>query len=1182
HGGPHAYGRPLTPSEILVMTFTRAATRELSDRIRARLLEAARMFRGEALPQATDTLMSTLLAAYPEGEARKTAAWRLANAAESMDDAAVLTIDAWCQRMLREHAFDSGNLFDETLLADEALLQTQAALDYWRVACYPLGQDELRVVLQVWKSATALVADMRGLRGKALDAAPEGWTLQQVLAQALQARSQAVAQLKVGWADKAQAMRQWLDDQLARKDKSWIGTKLQARHYTSWLTTLREWALGQNTADIPDLKKGWERLTPEGLYDARKPDAAPLALPAMFAELAALKSALEELPKVVVALRSHAAANVAQRLRLLKQRSATFGFADMLQRLNTALAGDHGKGLRERIRSQYPVVLIDEFQDTSPVQLNIFDQIYGVAHNDPQTALMLIGDPKQSIYGFRGADIDSYLRARRHTAGRHYVLGTNYRSTHDVVNAVNHVWARAEKAWDSGAFLYKSGSEQPLPFLPVAAQGREEALLRGASPIPALTLVHDGQIDKVGAMRRRSAARCAEQIVAWLNDPQTGFVTPGQAEQRLRPADIAVLVRTGKEAALVRQALGRRGVASVYLSDKDSVFQSEEALDLLHWLRGVAQPQDVRLVRAALATGTLGLSLSTLKQMANDDALLDSYAVRLLDLHQVWQSQGVLAMLRHTLHLWELPSRWLAEPQGERRLTNVLHLAELLQSASSALEGEQALIRWLANQLQDPQGQGDEHILRLESDAGLVKVVTIHSSKGLEYAVVCLPFATGFRTLEPRKLGAIELADEQGQRRTLLHFSDQELAQADRNRLREDLRLLYVALTRARHALWVVFAAQKVGSSDRCATQLGAAGYLVGGSEEREVDDWREQLRSLVAGQAGMLLEEAGPITCTLLNRPEAERPLQAERIYSHKLDQSWTIASFSKLSKGVSERAVPLSLGTHRPADDEVQPGADASPYPVPTPPIPGDPPRADWHAMARGPAAGNFLHDQLEWLAAEGFALADNPDLAERLRRRTSRHAPNMDADGVVQWLQAVVSTRMPGVEAALCELGAVLPEMEFWLPAHSLDTPAIDAICASHILPGLERPALPASQLHGMLMGFADLVFEHQGRYWVLDYKSNHLGPDDAAYHRDALDHAMLAHRYDVQAALYMLALHRLLRSRLGSAYLPEQHLGGAIYFFLRGVRGPCAGVCHIAAGMPMLDGLDQMLLHQGEGA
>ena len=186
HGGPNAFAQPRTPADILVMTFTRAATRELSDRIRERLLEAAGVFRGESLPQANDTLMRTLLAAYPEGEARQSAAWRLANAAESMDDAAVLTIDAWCQRMLREHAFDSGNLFDETLLADETLLQTQAALDYWRLACYPLAPDELRAVLRVWKNAAELVADMRDLSHKVLEEVPAGWTMQQLLAHVTQ------------------------------------------------------------------------------------------------------------------------------------------------------------------------------------------------------------------------------------------------------------------------------------------------------------------------------------------------------------------------------------------------------------------------------------------------------------------------------------------------------------------------------------------------------------------------------------------------------------------------------------------------------------------------------------------------------------------------------------------------------------------------------------------------------------------------------------------------------------------------------------------------------------------------------------------------------------------------------------------------------------------------------------
>lgn len=176
---------------------------------------------------------------------------------------------------------------------------------------------------------------------------------------------------------------------------------------------------------------------------------------------------------------------------------------------------------------------------------------------------------------------------------------------------------------------------------------------------------------------------------------------------------------------------------------------------------------------------------------------------------------------------------------------------------------------------------------------------------------------------------------------------------------------------------------------------------------------------------------------------------------------------------------------------------------------------------------------------------------------------------------WLTRVVGQPLHGPGAPLRALDRVLPEMEFWLPAGQIDTPAIDRLCREHLLPGVDRPGLPQSRLHGMLMGFADLVFEHGGRYWVLDYKSNHLGPDDAAYSAAALQGAMAAHRYDVQAALYLLALHRLLRARLGPAYDPVQHLGGAVYLFLRGIDGPAGGCCTLPAPMALLQALDAML-------
>ena len=241
-----------------------------------------------------------------------------------------------------------------------------------------------------------------------------------------------------------------------------------------------------------------------------------------------------------------------------------------------------------------------------------------------------------------------------------------------------------------------------------------------------------------------------------------------------------------------------------------------------------------------------------------------------------------------------------------------------------------------------------------------------------------------------------------------------------------------------------------------------------------------------------------------------------------------------------------------------------------------------AVWHLFQRGPVVGNFLHDQLEWLAGEGFALEADTPLAERLRRRCERAGYSAEADSVIQWLAAVVSTPLPTLGVALNGLQHVLPEMEFWLPTGQLQASQVDALCHQHLLPGQPRALLPERTLHGMLMGFADLVFQHEGRYWVLDYKSNHLGADGAAYHLEALTQAMAAHRYDVQSAVYLLALHRLLRQRLGAAYDPAQHLGGALYLFLRGIDGPESGVFTVAPPLQLLDALDQLLASEEHSA
>ena len=1161
--------RPLLPQDVLVMTFTRAATRELSDRIRARLTEAAQVFRGVA--ETDDHFLKQLRDEYDEGEPREQAAYRLALAAQAMDDAAVYTIDAWCQRMLREHAFDSGNLFEEQLVGDEAALRLEAVQDYWRQQLYPMAVPQVEQVLCIWPDVEALDKDMKALIPVPLPDAATG-TLVQVLEAALAEREAQLQALKQGWDEKADNLLGWIQAQLEQHKASWDGRKLSAKKCAEWLGVLKSWAAGSDDASA--LKKnmkeaGWARFTPEGLLACRKPGEPPLDLPPESQAFADLQKALQNLPDAEHAARLHARTHVQQRMSELKRRSGQFGFTEMLQRLDLALADpDAGERLAQRLRAQFPVAMIDEFQDTSPLQFRIFDRIYRTADNRQDAALLLIGDPKQSIYGFRGADIHSYLAARRATAGRHHVLRTNYRSTQAVVDVVNR-WFQIP----GDAFGYRTADEDPLPFQPVGAQGREEVFRTCDGDVPALTVVHDATLRSQRDALQHLSALCAEQIVLWLSDRQARFADDKQGDKALQPKDIAVLVRTGKEAAAVREALRVRGVASVYLSDRDSVFASDEAQDLCLWLRGVAEPQDMRRVRAALGTRTVGLSLAELHDLATDDELLDQRAEQMRELHQTWQTQGVLAMLRQSLHVLQLAGRWRGEPAGERRLTNVLHLAELLQTASSQLDGEQALIRWLVQQIEEVSsggaGDSEEQTVRLESDEDLVKVITIHASKGLEYPVVCLPFAHSHRMVEAHKAPVLQLDDGEGGRHWTLAFDKSDARMADRDRLREDLRLWYVALTRARHALWVGWSPVKTGNSDACRNHLSAPGHLLGAGVEREATDWLPCLQALQTDAQGRglsvrLAVAPAEVPLTLWPKRVQTTELREALNCSARIDKSWTIASFSRLARDLSSQLV-LHMATARPADDE--PSEDEVTTPV------QEASQSPWHGFAKGPTAGNFLHDQLEWLAAEGFALDESR--AGRLKQRCERAGYSTQADDVVQWLARVVAQPLRGPDAPLQALNTLLPEMEFWLPAARLHAREVDALCRKHLLPGVSRSQLPDAQLHGMLMGFADLVFEHEGRYWVLDYKSNHLGANDAAYTEDALVAAMAHHRYEVQAALYMLALHRLLRARLGDAYDPAQQLGGAVYLFLRGIDGPAGGCCTLPAPLGLLEELDAML-------
>ncbi|MEA1080196.1 exodeoxyribonuclease V subunit beta [Marinobacter qingdaonensis] len=1168
----------LLPPNLLVVTFTDAATKELRDRIRTRLTQAAEVF-SEAADAAQASPETALLFQLRDRDYPDPATWpecrkKLLLAAEWMDEAAVSTIHAWCNRMLSEHAFDSGSLFKLTLETDQSELLDQVVRDYWRTFIYPLPTALMAEVLDHWQTPDQLRQAVRNLIPDAGQLQAPDRDVHGVIEATLAARqSQAEALKAQPWAD-------WHGEVLALLDQLQQGKRL---HASSKKAMVGAW----------DQLLAWqasEALVPEGLHKAGFQNQTPALLPTKlkgedpapehpaFAAIQALLDFAQALPSAGSDLLRHATVWIAERLESEKQQRSEMGFDDLLTRLDQALHGDRGEQLAATIRRQFPVALIDEFQDTDPVQYRIFNRVYRVADNDPATCLLMIGDPKQAIYGFRGADIYTYLAARQGARDRTYTLGRNFRSATTMVEAVNRVFEYADRHSRDGAFLFGPGDRSPLPFQAVAANGTKRLWTVDGEGQPSLTFwALDADPDQAKGVAKGTATEdlaqaCASEIARLLTLGQqgrAGFAVAGAPAdlQPVSPGDIAILVNNRNEARAVRDALGQRRIKSVYLSDRDSVLGSPEAAEVLCWLRAFAEPRQLGLARAALATPTLGLSWQALDRLHTDELALEREIERFMGYQQQWQQQGVLPMLRSFLMDFEVPGRLLQRPDGERRLTDILHIAELLQQDSLQLDGEHALVHHFTQILRAADDEDEHRTLRLESDAGLVQVITVHKSKGLEYPLVFLPFGTSFRA-ESDKQAWVRYHDDQGALVTVFEPTAADLARSDRERLGEDIRKLYVALTRARFATWVGAAALDQWS-------LSGLGYLVA-PDQTDSASVSDSLRPLAQDQGAIALTGLPEASELSYQQPEPEAlgpALSAHR----EAREDWWIASYSAIDyRGMAGTGV---LFQGEVEDAETQNLIEEAGQDVDEPVTPRVTPE-DHHRFPRGAGPGTFLHEVLEWCCQQGFAtvVAEPALLREYLTRRCGTRGWSDWADPLAHWILALLRQPLPlqrggDAQASLAELTELRPELEFWFESRNVSTRTLDQLVTAHTLNQADRPQAEPGRFNGMLKGFIDLVFEHQGRYYVLDYKSNALGDSDADYTDQAMGEAILDKRYDLQYVLYLLALHRLLKTRLPD-YDYDRHMGGAVYLFLRGYRAGSAGAFTDKPARTLIEQLDAL--------
>lgn len=1113
------------PAQILIVTYTNAATEELRGRIRARLYQASGLFDNDA-PEGDEFLQLlkqrwSLLDEETLSQQRQ----RLQYALRAMDQASISTIHGFCQQALQEHALSSNRFFETEMLDNDDPLWEQAVKDWWRRHTYAFDETHWRLLqprLPGLSALIRLVLELRNRPGAVLLPHLED-DLESLLARA-QSITDALYRLAPQW----QEQRTRLCDILA-------GSKVLSRSQNlpyhpknlEAFTSAADAFFGAEKPRAPFAR--FEFLGANALEQNSKPKSRGQdpdlrhgffrAVDPIVADWQRLQAALEP------ALRIDACRTAAAQVREQKRKSATLSFQDQLTLLLEALEADGGARLAGRLRRRYPVAMIDEFQDTDDIQYRIFSRVYLDAG---EASLTLIGDPKQAIYSFRGGDIFTYMRARRLENAVLYNLPTNWRSHPDLVTAVNAIFRRR-----GDAFIYSDA----IDFAPArsAKVNDDQRLAWPQGDAAALTIWQlpqkaNGENYSRGDMRDLIYQAIADEISAMLNQGASIAQSPVSC------GDIAVLVRTGGEGRALGQVLNRRGIGTVTIGG-DSVFESEEARGLYDLLLAIAWYQDPAFASRSLASALLRLDYRQIADIVDHDQRWQEWIERLSRLQQVWERHGFIPMFQSLLQELEIATRLAQMNAGERRITNLMHLAELLQQRSG--DGIDALLGWFSRQFDQPAR--DEAELRLEGDESLVKIVTIHKSKGLQYPVVFVPFLW---TCKPAAAsGAIYFHDPALQASIDLgsgQLEDNRL-RAEKERLAEDLRLLYVALTRARAKVYLAWGLAGKEGNDGYARQTALAWLLhsrqTPGDLERQAPqgfpdsmNFSADLDALVADSAGSI--EVAPLAPGAGSNssvsPAASAPPQLARFSRSRL-ATWRINSFTAMTRGV-----------HQPAHSgSVDSQGDAI---------------LDFPA---GSHVGLMLHALLERIDFQAALAPQCESLFAQLLPAAGNFSES-DQHTLLGWLDNILRTPLDGDELRLdCIANAKrLNELEFDLALDQLDIEALN-----HELQSLTpQPLIPIDGpgFEGLINGIIDIVFEYRGRFYLADYKSNFLGGSLEDYRPECLQQAMCLRRYDLQSLIYTIALHRMLQQRL-PGYDYEAHFGGSFYLFLRAMR-PARGNTH----------------------
>ncbi|MBN2526582.1 MAG: UvrD-helicase domain-containing protein [Deltaproteobacteria bacterium] len=1196
--------------KILVVTFTEAATEELREKTVNRLSDVLTFIQKgmKGVPSGDAVLYRRLLEKLDVSLAKE----RLRAALMQFDRAQIFTIHGFCQRMLFENAFETGMEFGLELVTDNTEFFATLAKDFWIAFC----AQQSPLLIALLHNHQVNVANLAQL-AKTVYSKPDLKLVVRMV------RDDAEAEYMAAYHN-ARRLFEACADRLEGVFR--LAKGINRRRYSKssvprWMNATRL-AFAEETPYVVIGEKddvarfAWSALTEDATDDFSIDDAEFFKAVDMLLQAGAyLERKVEDLHRIFVTY-------VAEIMPRRKAQQGVVFFDDLLLDLRRALESDKRERLQQIAALRYSAALIDEFQDTDATQYHIFDELF-VQQKIP---FFMIGDPKQAIYGFRGGDIFAYMRAAKSVQDNTWSLGTNWRSSKDLVVAVNQLFSAVRNP-----FLYAE-----IGFHPVAAHpGSESIFSCNGQPASGFQFLFCQRTDdncgknKNGEWKQLSSGdelhiqrTCGDMVQLLSGACHLG-------DTAIEPQDVAVLVRSNKQARTMRDALARYGIpASV--SQTESVMETVAADEFYQILEAV-NTHDVSLIKAALSTVAFGVKGEALLHLVSDTERLDKWQTEFIRLRRMYEGYGIVAFTEALLQLevvsgdGGLKARVLN--QGEMPyLDDMMQLVSLFREQFFArrVPFEQLLHQMTLWLQQLPAEKGFARYS--EDDAG-VQIVTIHKSKGLQYKVVYLPFLSldgGSRKKEmllyhDESDGNVEVCDLRMQRDD--DTAAQQKAKEDRA---ENMRLLYVALTRAEQVCKVVFGGFK-GMEKTPLSRL-----LLGADEDiiYRMDDaaLMEKLALFCEKSGAVVLEDGYDAIDNVADGTSVLATMRAKIPLPPFVKEGTTISPFEKGGRGdfggIFDTFEPLQF---HPFNYTAAPTPQRASFSslVHGASLIDSTKEDEWSlertdardntfveneivnasassvfsdfetgflgmnpVFGRGPVFGNLVHDILE----RRMTLADETaPLKNTVREMLVKYgfADEMPLADTTRWIADILKT--PLIHNGVCTLetlnGVCVPEMEFVMPVargatfSNVRLSAAMGINAKGAFADYVQTVreLPFSPLFGHLKGFIDLVFEHDGRYFIADYKTNDLGTQKENYAPDALQTDMAHHHYFLQYHLYTLALHRYLRHHLTS-YAYETHFGGVLYLYVRGISsitGPQYGIWYDCPPLTRVAALDALL-------